>query len=91
MTIKNNVPYGEAVNNGHRQEPGRYVPGIGRDGRGRKLKRRFVKGRHMLEKASITARNYDVPKAEAMAGEDWRREKAKLEERQKAQEGSDRP
>jgi hypothetical protein len=47
-TIKviNQVPYASYVEYGHRQEPGRYVPAIGRQ-----LKKSWVKGQFMLTKS----------------------------------------
>lgn len=74
VQLKNDVPYAQAVNDGHRQEPGRYVPGIGADGQGRRLKGAYVKGQHMLEKAGILVRSYEMEKAAAMVLEDLRRE-----------------
>lgn len=41
--IYNNIEYAPCVENGHRQEVGRYVPAIGK-----RLVNSFVEGRHML-------------------------------------------
>ena len=41
--IYNNIEYAPYVENGHRQEVGRYVPAIGK-----RLVRGFVEGKHML-------------------------------------------
>lgn len=41
--IYNNIEYAPFVENGHRQEVGRYVPAIGK-----RLVRGFVEGKHML-------------------------------------------
>lgn len=46
ITVYNNVKYAAHVEYGHRQEVGRFVPAIGK-----RLKRPFVPGRHMLERA----------------------------------------
>ena len=43
MDLANNLEYAEHVEYGHRQEPGRYVPAIGK-----RLKADFVKGHYML-------------------------------------------
>lgn len=42
--VYNNVEYAEAVEWGHRQEAGRYVPALGK-----RLKAETVKGAHMME------------------------------------------
>lgn len=44
VNVLNNVFYCTYVENGHRQTPGRYVPAIGK-----KLKRSWVPGKHMLK------------------------------------------
>lgn len=46
VTIYNEVEYAAAVEFGHRQEPGRYVPAIGKC-----LKRSWVPGAHMLDRS----------------------------------------
>lgn len=46
IIIENLVRYAPMVNYGHRQEVGRYVPAIGKT-----LKRPYVAGKYMLEKA----------------------------------------
>lgn len=43
MDLSNNLEYAEHVEYGHRQEPGRYVPAIGK-----RLKADYVKGFYML-------------------------------------------
>ena len=43
MDLANNLEYAEHVEYGHRQEPGRFVPAIGK-----RLKADFVKGHYML-------------------------------------------
>ena len=43
VTVKNNEPYASYVEYGHRQEPGRYVPALGKS-----LKASWVKGAFML-------------------------------------------
>lgn len=44
IEVYNNVEYAEAVEHGHRQEAGRFVPAIGK-----RLKAGFVPGKHMME------------------------------------------
>lgn len=44
IEVFNNVEYAEAVEWGHRQTPGRYVPALGK-----RLKAQTVKGSHMME------------------------------------------
>ena len=44
IEVYNNVEYAEAVEWGHRQIPGRYVPALGK-----RLKAKTVKGAHMME------------------------------------------
>lgn len=48
IEIGSSIPYAEAVEEGHKQEVGRYVPAIGK-----KLKKSFVSGRHMLRDSLI--------------------------------------
>lgn len=43
IDVYNNTEYAEAVEWGHRQKPGRYVPAIGK-----RLKAKTVKGAHMM-------------------------------------------
>lgn len=43
IEVYNNVEYAECVEEGHRQQPGRYVPAIGK-----RLKARHVPGVHMM-------------------------------------------
>lgn len=61
ITLYNDVEYAKAVNDGHKQEVGRYVPAIGK-----KLKAPMVRGQHMLQKAHIQVRNNDMAKAQRM-------------------------
>lgn len=44
IEVYNNVDYAEAVEYGHRQTPGRYVPALGK-----RLKAQTVRGAHMME------------------------------------------
>ena len=44
ITVADDVPYASYVEFGHRQKPGRYVPAIGK-----RLKKGYVPGKHMLE------------------------------------------
>lgn len=44
IEVYNNVDYAEAVEHGHRQQPGRFVPALGR-----RLVKDFAPGRHMME------------------------------------------
>lgn len=44
IEVSNNLEYAEAVEYGHRQEAGRYVPALGK-----RLKKSFIPGAHMLE------------------------------------------
>jgi len=53
--ITNPLEYAAAIENGHKQQIGRYVPAIGK-----KLKRSFVPGTHML-KDSITIARAELP------------------------------
>ncbi len=46
VTVYNNVEYAAHVEYGHRQQPGRYVPAIGKQ-----LKKDFVKGKKMLHRS----------------------------------------
>lgn len=48
ITITNPVHYASYVENGHRQQPGRYVPAIGK-----RLKKSWVEGQFMMAKAEI--------------------------------------
>lgn len=49
--IANNLEYAEAYEYGHRQTPGRYVPGLGKV-----LKASYVKGQHTFRKARQKAK-----------------------------------
>lgn len=53
VTVYNNTEYAAHVEWGHRQEVGRYVPAIGK-----KLKKPFVEGRHMLRDAVAETEEY---------------------------------
>ena len=44
INVFNNIFYCTYVENGHRQTPGRYVPAIGK-----RLKKSWVPGKHMLK------------------------------------------
>lgn len=46
ITVENNVEYAEYYEYGHRQEPGRFVPAIGK-----RLKKSFVEPRYALQKS----------------------------------------
>lgn len=46
ITITNPVHYASYVENGHRQQPGRYVPAIGK-----RLKKQWVEGQFMMAKS----------------------------------------
>lgn len=48
ITITNPVHYASYVENGHRQQPGRFVPAIGK-----RLKKAWVEGQHMMAKSEI--------------------------------------
>lgn len=49
VTIGTNVDYAQAVEFGHKQEVGRYVPAIGK-----RLKRPFVQGKHFMRDGITT-------------------------------------
>lgn len=51
----NQAPYADAYENGHKQQVGRYVPAIGK-----KLKKSFVPGRHVV-KDSLTIARAELP------------------------------
>ncbi len=53
ITLSNNVEYAEYVENGHIQHPGQFVPGLGKDGKGRRLVKNFVEGAHMAKRAEL--------------------------------------
>lgn len=57
ILIENNVKYAAAVNYGHRQKVGRYVPKLGKT-----LKQPYVAGKYMLEKAMEQTVKYTMPK-----------------------------
>lgn len=56
VIIENLTGYAAAVNYGHRQEAGRYVPAIGK-----RLVRPYVAGKYMLEKAMGRTVKYALP------------------------------
>lgn len=56
IIIENLTQYAAAVNYGHRQEAGRYVPAIGK-----RLVRPYVAGKYMLEKAMGRTIKYALP------------------------------
>jgi hypothetical protein len=55
ITITNPVHYASYVENGHRQQPGRYVPAIGK-----RLKKSWVEGQFMMAK-SETETKAEIP------------------------------
>lgn len=55
VDITNPLEYAAAIENGHKQQVGRYVPAIGK-----RLKAPFVPGRHML-RDSITIAKAELP------------------------------
>jgi Bacteriophage protein of unknown function (DUF646). len=55
VDITNPLEYAAAIENGHKQQVGRYVPAIGK-----RLKASFVPGRHML-RDSITIAKAELP------------------------------
>lgn len=54
--IANNTEYASYVNYGHRQEPGRYVPAIGK-----KLKKSWVDGKFFIELSVAELRGISEP------------------------------
>lgn len=56
IIIENLTQYAAAVNYGHRQEAGRYIPAIGK-----RLVRPYVAGKYMLEKAMGRTIKYALP------------------------------
>lgn len=68
-TVSNNTEYAAFVEYGHRQQPGRFVPAIGK-----RLVRGWIPGQHMLQKAI-----QDVePNIESMAANAAMKELKKL-------------
>lgn len=53
VTVYNNTEYAGHVEWGHRQETGKYIPAIGK-----RLKKPFVEGRHMLRDAVAESEEY---------------------------------
>ena len=52
FSVSNNQDYVEHYEYGHRQEPGRFVPALGK-----RLKASYVKGRHTFREARVRALN----------------------------------
>ena len=79
LEIGTNVEYAKWVNDGHRQEPGRFIPGEWKGGRfvyqpgadtGMVLKASWVEGRHFLE-TSIRIIEMMFPKLMEAKVEEW--------------------
>jgi len=51
VKVLNSASYASYVNDGHRQQPGRFIPVLGK-----RLTKSFVKGLHMQEKAEAATR-----------------------------------
>ena len=51
VKVQNSASYASYVNDGHRQQPGRFIPVLGK-----RLTKSFVKGLHMQEKAEVATR-----------------------------------
>lgn len=51
VKVQNSASYASYVNDGHRQQPGRFIPVLGK-----RLTKSFVKGLHMQEKAEAATR-----------------------------------
>lgn len=51
LTVTNPREYAEYVENGHRQEPGRFIPGLGEDGKGRRLVNYWVEGKFFAKES----------------------------------------
>lgn len=64
VDITNPLEYAAAIENGHKQQVGRYVPAIGK-----RLKVAFVPGRHMLKDSLIIARANLPAKLQRKIGE----------------------
>lgn len=52
ITITNPVEYAEYVEYGHRQHVGQFVPGLGEDGKGRRLVKPWVEGQFFTTRTS---------------------------------------
>ncbi len=64
VTVYNNTEYASHVEYGHRQQPGRYVPAIGK-----RLKKDFVPGQKMLHRAMLqTSKTFKEDAADIMKG-----------------------
>lgn len=72
VVLKNNVYYADYVEHGHRQEPGRYVPAIGK-----RLKRAWVPGKHFVLKSEIKVRK-ELPKLVKAEMKRWIKKELKL-------------
>lgn len=51
MVLTNPVEYASYVEFGHRQHPGQFVPGLGDDGKGRRLVKSWVDGQFIMTKS----------------------------------------
>ena len=64
VTVYNNVEYAAHVEYGHRQQPGRYVPAIGK-----RLKKDFVPGKKMLHWAMLqSSKTFKADAADIIKG-----------------------
>ncbi len=72
VELRNNTEYAEYVEYGHRQQPGRYVPAIGK-----RLKRSWVPGQHFVLKTEIRQRKKVDKKAKAEA-QKWIKARIKM-------------
>lgn len=72
VTLKNNTYYADYVEHGHRQQPGRYVPAIGK-----RLKRAWVPGKHFVLKSEIKVRR-ELPKLVKAEMKRWIKKELKL-------------
>ncbi len=52
MVLTNPVEYASYVEFGHRQHPGQFVPGLGDDGKGRRLVKSWVNGQFPMTKSA---------------------------------------
>lgn len=51
ISLTNPVEYASYVEYGHRQHPGQFVPGLGDDGKGRRLVKSWVDGQFIMTKS----------------------------------------
>lgn len=72
VVLKNNVYYAGYVEHGHRQQPGRYVPAIGK-----RLKRAWVSGKHFVLKSEIKVRR-ELPRLVKAEMKRWIKKELKL-------------